>query len=179
MSEFSTLIRQIRGTRSMTEFADELGLTAAAVSRYESGKRQREPEKGFVAALLRVAEPEQQRDLLLALGMDVAQFEAAILESAGVVVVTAAMGFERQYLDDGDWESVDRATVKRELGFWYIDGGDRVMEVLETSARTNAPKPGKSQFTPQATYRATATVTATVGGNGSGDGTEEEETGNA
>jgi len=92
MSEFSTLVRQIRGTRSMVEFADELGLSHAAVSRYESGKRQHEPEDSAIAKLLRVAEPEQQRDLLLALGMDVEQFEAAILKSAGVVVVTAAAG---------------------------------------------------------------------------------------
>ena len=49
-----------------------------------------DPDRAAAAALLRVTEPEQQRDLLLALGMDVAQFEAAILESAGVVVVTAA-----------------------------------------------------------------------------------------
>jgi len=156
----------------MTEFADELGLTAAAISRCENEKRQRQPEKGFIAALLRVASPEQAQEVLRVLGMDVEQLRAAILASLGVATVTVAMGFERQYLDDGDWESVDRATVKRELGFWYIDGGDRVMEVLETSARTNAPEPGKSRFTPQATYR--ATVTATVGGNE----TEEGETGN-
>ena len=94
MSEFSTLIRKIRDTRSMTEFADELGLTAAAVSRYESGKRQREPEKSFIAALLRVADPEQQRALLAVLGMDVEGFEAAILAGAGVpdVAVTGTVG---------------------------------------------------------------------------------------
>ena len=172
MSEFSTLVRQIRGTRSMAEFADELGLSHAAISRYESGKRQQEPEDSAIAKLLRVATPDQAQELLRVLDVDVEQLRAAILASLGVATVTVAMGFERQYLDDGDWESVDRATVKRELGFWYIDGGDRVMEVLETSARTNAPEPGKSRFTPQATYR--ATVTATVGGNE----TEEGETGN-
>ena len=94
MSEFSTLIRKIRDTRSMTEFADELGLTAAAVSRYESGKRQREPEKSFIAALLRVASPEQAQELLEVLGMDVEQLRAAILANAGVatVTITATVG---------------------------------------------------------------------------------------
>ena len=78
----------------MTEFADELGLTAAAVSRYESGKRQREPEKSFIAALLRVASPEQAQELLEVLGMDVEQLRAAILESNGVadVAVTGMVG---------------------------------------------------------------------------------------
>ena len=94
MSEFSTLIRQIRGTRSMTEFADELGLTAAAVSRYESGKRQREPEDSAIAKLLRAATPEQAQELLAALGMDVEQLRTAILASLGVATatVTATVG---------------------------------------------------------------------------------------
>ena len=90
MSKFIELIEQIQGDRTQAELAHIMGVSEATISLAKRGERQREPEKGFIAALLRVAEPEQQRDLLLALGMDVAQFEAAILESAGVAVVTAA-----------------------------------------------------------------------------------------
>jgi len=169
--EFPQTLVKMRGERTQEQFARDTGLAVDSIRSYECGRRR--PGYDAIAALLRVATPEQAQELLEVLGMDVEQLRAAILASLGVATVTVAMGFERQYLDDGDWESVDRATVKRELGFWYIDGGDRVMEVLETSARTNAPEPGKSRFTPQATYR--ATVTATVGGNGSGDETEGKE----
>jgi len=94
MSEFSTLVRQIRGTRSMAEFADELGLSHAAISRYESGKRQQEPEDSAIAKLLRVATPDQAQELLRVLDVDVEQLRAAILASLGVATatVTATVG---------------------------------------------------------------------------------------
>ena len=61
-----------------------------------------DPDRAAVAALLRVAEPEQQRDLLLALGMDVEQFEAAILESARIADVTPTkVGGNGKERDDG------------------------------------------------------------------------------
>ena len=94
MSKFTEIVEQIQGARTQAELARDMGVSEATVSLAKRGERQREPEKGFIAALLRVAEPDQQRDLLLALGMDVEQFEAAILASAGVATatVTATVG---------------------------------------------------------------------------------------
>jgi len=88
MSDFAALVKQIRGDRSMAEFANELGLSHAAISRYESGKRQQEPEDSAIAKLLSAATPEQAQELLRALGMDVDQLKAAILASNGVADVT-------------------------------------------------------------------------------------------
>ena len=76
----------------MAEFADELGVSHAAVSRYESGKRQHEPEDSAIAKLLRVATPEQAQELLAALGMDVEQLRTAILASLDIVDVPAKAG---------------------------------------------------------------------------------------
>ena len=87
--EFPQTLVKMRGKRTQEQFAQDTGLAVDSIRSYECGRRR--PGYDAIAALLRTAaEPEQQRDLLLALGMDVAQFEAAILESAGVVVVTAA-----------------------------------------------------------------------------------------
>ena len=149
----------------MTEFADELGLTAAAISRCENEKRQRQPEKGFIAALLRVASPEQAQEVLRVLGMDVEQLRAAILASLGVKDVTVAMVFEKSHLDE-KWVPINRALAETELGSHYTNPA-HVIAQLEASAKAAAPEPGGCIFTPQAVYR--ATVTATVGGNGSGE----------
>lgn len=62
--------------------------------------------------------------------------------------------FERKY-DGGDWHPITREVAHRQLGIWYLDGGDRVIEEMETSARANAPEPSAITHTPQATYRAT------------------------
>ena len=163
MSEFSTLVRQIRGTRSMAEFADELGLSHAAISRYESGKRQQEPEDSAIAKLLRVATPDQAQELLRVLDVDVEQLRAAILASLGVKDVTVAMVFEKSHLDE-KWVPINRALAETELGSHYTNPA-HVIAQLEASAKAAAPEPGGCIFTPQAVYR--ATVTATVGGNGS------------
>ena len=76
----------------MAEFADELGLSHATVSRCENEKRQRQPEKGFIAALLRVASPEQAQEVLRVLDVNVEQLRAAILASLGIIDVPADGG---------------------------------------------------------------------------------------
>ena len=63
-----------------------------------------DPDHAAVAALLlHITSPEQAQELLAALGMDIAQFEAAILASAGVatVAVTATVGGNGKERDDG------------------------------------------------------------------------------
>ena len=61
-------------------------VSSSSVSRYESGERI--PKGLVIGALLRIAEPEQQRLLLEALGIeDVEQFAADLLASAGVTLV--------------------------------------------------------------------------------------------
>jgi len=94
MSKFLEIMDQIQGSRTQAELAHEMGVSEAAISLAKSGKRQREPEKSFIAALLRVASPEQAQELLEVLGMDVEQLRAAILESNGVadVAVTGMVG---------------------------------------------------------------------------------------
>jgi hypothetical protein len=102
MNELPAIIKQIRGEATQPEFAGRLtaiihqwhgngklpqqSVSVPSISRYESGERV--PKGPVIAALLRVAEPEQQRALLEALGIeDVTEFATALLESAGVVVV--------------------------------------------------------------------------------------------
>ena len=53
-----------------------------------------DPDHAAAALLLHITSPEQAQELLAALGMDVAQFEAAILASLGVATatVTATVG---------------------------------------------------------------------------------------
>ena len=170
MSKFIELIEQIQGDRTQAELAHIMGVSEATISLAKRGERQREPEKGFIAALLRVAEPEQQRDLLLALGMDVAQFEAAILASAGVVVVAPAKvgdddGFNFERTDDffETWTPITRVEAEAELAAYYPRYKE-VISLLETSAQHNALEPSGVIYTDVAAYR--VTVTATVGGNG-------------
>lgn len=97
MDKLTTIISQIRGNRSQAKFARLLGISTAAVSRYESG--QRIPSTQTVAALLQIAEPEQQRDLLEALGVDVDQFATALLASAGVMVIQEAESTDWDYYE--------------------------------------------------------------------------------
>ena len=148
----------------MAEFADELGLSHAAVSRYESGKRQHEPEDSAIAKYLGVATTDQAQELLAVLGVNVEQLRSDIL--AGYGIVNATITYERSFDGSETWEIVNRETVKGELGYWYTDGGDRIMEEMETSARACTPDPSKKFFTPQAAYRATVTVAGAGGGNG-------------
>lgn len=83
---FATIVKEIRGQRTQTEFGKLTGMSNAAVSRYESGQRM--PQYDAISALLRVAEPAQQRALLEALGVtDMEEFAEAILASAGVTLV--------------------------------------------------------------------------------------------
>ncbi len=78
-------IRESHGM-SQAEFAAMLGVSPAAVSRWESGGRT--PTTEQIGALLRAAQPGQQRALLEALGVeDVEQFAADLLASAGVALV--------------------------------------------------------------------------------------------
>ena len=165
MSKFLEIMDQIQGSRTQAELAHEMGVSEAAISLAKSGKRQREPEKGFVAALLRVADADQAQELLEVLGMDVEQLRAAILASLGVKDVTVAMVFEKSHLDE-KWVPINRALAETELGSHYTNPA-HVIAQLEASAKAAAPEPGGCIFTPQAVYR--ATVTATVGGNGSGE----------
>ncbi|HIP96537.1 MAG TPA: helix-turn-helix domain-containing protein [Anaerolineae bacterium] len=85
IGEIVTSIREGLGLRK-GEFARVLGVSAGAVTRWENGTRT--PTTEQIGALLRVAQPEQQRELLEALGIeDVEQFAADLLASAGVELV--------------------------------------------------------------------------------------------
>ena len=82
--DFATVVKEIRGDKTQAEFGKRIGVTNAAISRYESGGR---PPDRVICALLRVTTPEQQAVILEALGMDVQRYDAAILASAGVTLV--------------------------------------------------------------------------------------------
>ena len=88
--EFPQTLVKMRGKRTQEQFAQDTSLAVDSIRSYECGRRR--PGYDAIAALLRVAEPDQQRDLLLALGMDVEQFEAAILASLDIVDVPAKAG---------------------------------------------------------------------------------------
>ena len=88
--EFPQTLVKMRGKRTQEQFAQDTSLAVDSIRSYEYGRRR--PGYDAIAALLRVAEPDQQRDLLLALGMDVEQFEAAILASLDIVDVPAKVG---------------------------------------------------------------------------------------
>ena len=83
------IIKDIRESHNMSkaQFSRLLGVTGGAITRWENGERTPDGPK-TVGALLRVAQPEQQKALLEALGIeDVEQFAADILASAGVLVL--------------------------------------------------------------------------------------------
>ena len=83
--ELGAIVKEIRGTRTLAEFAEIIGCSESAMSRYEHDQR---AAYRIVAALLRIAEPVQQATLLKVLGItDVEQFATAILASAGVELV--------------------------------------------------------------------------------------------
>lgn len=71
MSELGSAIRQIRKrlNKTMVEFAGELKTTAATISRYESGKLL--PSRAALLSLLGIAEGEERKAILDALGVDV------------------------------------------------------------------------------------------------------------
>ena len=88
------LIEQIRESHNLskTEFADLLDVAPATVTRWLKGDRQPTGQKE-IGALLRVAPPELQAQLLEALGIeDVNQFATDLLASAGVVTAVKAGG---------------------------------------------------------------------------------------
>ena len=86
MKELPQIIEEIRGNRSQAEFAQDVGISRTAITRYESGERK--PGYDATAALLRVADPPQQKALLEALGIeDVEQFATDLLASAGVKLI--------------------------------------------------------------------------------------------
>lgn len=69
------------------KFANLLGVTAGAVTRWEKGTRV--PATPEFGRMLRVAPPEHQVALLEALGVeDVEQFASDLLAAAGVALVT-------------------------------------------------------------------------------------------
>ena len=94
MSKFIEIMEQIQGNRTQAELAHDMGVSESTISLAKRGERQREPEKSFIAALLRVADADQAQKLLEVLGMDVEQLRAAILASLGVATatVTATIG---------------------------------------------------------------------------------------
>jgi len=59
------LVKEIRGNRTMKEFAILLGVSEASISRYESG--QRRPSAPAFGALLTLATAGQQTALLSAI----------------------------------------------------------------------------------------------------------------
>ena len=82
------LITKIRKSQGLTkvEFAAVIGVNRSTITRWEKGERT--PEHNEIGALLRIAEPDQQRQLLELLGIeDVEQFAADLLASAGSTLV--------------------------------------------------------------------------------------------
>ena len=85
------MIKQIRESINLnkTNFAALLGVAPATVTRWEGGERTPSGQ-GEIGALLRVAPPELQAELLEALGIeDVQRFAEDLLASAGVTLVRA------------------------------------------------------------------------------------------
>ena len=83
------LIRQIRKSKNLNQplFAELVGVSKSTVCRWESGDRT-PTGHDEIGALLRVAPPELQAQLLQALGIeDVTRFATDLLASAGVMVV--------------------------------------------------------------------------------------------
>ena len=86
MEQYPQIVRSIRAKKTQPEFAKLLGLSVETVQSYETGRRQ--PGHDGIAALLRVAEPPHQRQLLEALGIeDVEQFASDLLASVDVAEV--------------------------------------------------------------------------------------------
>lgn len=83
--QMKNLITQIRKSQGLAkvEFAAVIGVNRSTITRWEKGERT--PEHSEIGALLRIAEPDQQRQLLELLGIeDVEQFAADLLAAAGV-----------------------------------------------------------------------------------------------
>lgn len=59
------IIKEVRNSRTMKEFAALLSVSEASISRYESG--QRRPSAPVFSAMLSLATPEQQTALLSAI----------------------------------------------------------------------------------------------------------------
>ena len=77
MNTMAKLITEIRGERSLTEFAETIGVTLSSLSRYESGERN--PGTRAVGPLLIEATPEQAAQILEALGIeDVGSFATEV-----------------------------------------------------------------------------------------------------
>lgn len=96
------LITQIRETLNLnkTDFADLLKVAPATVTRWEKGERM-PTGQDEIGALLRAAQPEQQRELLEALGIDdVTRFAADLLASAGVITGPPYQGYQIDVSDD-------------------------------------------------------------------------------
>ena len=85
-AEAVTDLRLALGLRK-GEFANLLGVSAGAVTRYEAGTRV--PATPEFGKLLRVAPPKHQAALLEALGVEnVERFASDLLAAAGVMLVT-------------------------------------------------------------------------------------------
>jgi transcriptional regulator with XRE-family HTH domain len=83
------IVRRIRESRNLNQanFAALINKSPSTVYRWENGERSPTGHEE-IGALLRVAEPEEQRALLEALGIeDVGAFAADLLASAGVQLV--------------------------------------------------------------------------------------------
>lgn len=88
------IIKRIRKSCNLNQvqFAGLVGVDQSTVCRWENGGRTRIGQDE-IGALLRVAEPSEQRALLEALGIeDVEAFAADLLASAGVVLVEVGNG---------------------------------------------------------------------------------------
>ena len=79
------VVRMIRGSRSMREFAADLGVMVSTVSKWESGSNR--PSGRNTGKLLGEANALQAKALLAALDEDVVRLEDHILEAGGVKVI--------------------------------------------------------------------------------------------
>jgi len=86
MNDMQTIVREIRMYHGLNknDFATLVGVSPAAITRWENGER-KPTEPAMIGALLRVARPEQQAAILATLGIeDVEGFAADILASVRV-----------------------------------------------------------------------------------------------
>lgn len=83
------VVREIQEQAGLNQskFADLLYVSPSTITHYYDGSR--EPNRGVIGRLLRVAEPEQQAKLLVAIGAtdDVEQFAFDLLAAANVRLV--------------------------------------------------------------------------------------------
>jgi len=91
------LITKIRETLNLNkaQFARLLRTSNATITRWEKGERT--PQHSEIGALLRIADPDQQRQLLELLGIgDVEQFAADLLAAAEVQQIESGRNGHRE-----------------------------------------------------------------------------------